>query len=169
MSSSDRRKFLARAAAIGCTLPLAGCFRPMLAEESSASDLRGRISFPAVGDRLSYHLYQSLESQLGTPQGPDWELKVSLRTRERGLAIEQDNTITRISIRITADWAVFRKGDPNPVTKSRTFSESGFNSTESLYASREARLDVERRIVRDLGHRISRSVLARADTILKSA
>ncbi|MEM9044124.1 MAG: LPS assembly lipoprotein LptE [Pseudomonadota bacterium] len=169
MSLFNRREAVLRALSAGSVLMLAGCFRPMLAEDSSASNLRGRIQLPPVTDRVGYHLYQSLESRLGTPSQPDWDLRVVIRRSERDLAIEQDDTVTRVSIVLSANWSLFRKGDTVPVAKSKAFSESGFNSTDSLFANREARLDVERRLAEDLGDRIGRSVLARASKILETA
>lgn len=169
MSLFNRREILQRGAGLSSLLLLAGCFRPMLAENSSATELRGRIALPAIFDRTSYHLYQSLESRLGAPGQSDWELRVSLRETQRDLAIEQDDTVTRVSVRLTATWAIFRKGETAPVTGSSAFTESGFNSTSSLFANREARLDIERRLAEDLGDRIGRAVLARASTILASA
>jgi hypothetical protein len=55
------------------------------------------------------------------------------------------------------------------VLHGRTLSQSGYNSTASLFATRQARLDIERRLARDLGERIARSLLARASTIVASA
>ncbi|MEM9100434.1 MAG: hypothetical protein AAGC79_18150 [Pseudomonadota bacterium] len=169
MSSFDRRKVLAMVASVGSMSVLAGCFRPMLAEDSPATALRGRIDLPPVSNRLSYHLYQSLESRLGTPGQSDWVLRVTMRKSERDIAIAQDDTATRVSVRLNADWAVFRKGETEPVASASAFSESGFNSTRSLFANREARLDVERRLAEDLGDRIGRAILARANMILATA
>jgi len=73
--------------------------------------------------------------------------------------------VTRISLTATADWALYAAASTNPVLKDRTVSQSGYNSTASLYATRAAKLDIERRLARDLGERIARSILARADVI----
>ena len=70
--------------------------------------------------------------------------------------------MTRISLTATADWALYPEGAAGPVLQGRAVSQSGYNSTASLFATRAAKLDIERRLARDLGERISRSLLARA-------
>jgi len=40
--------------------------------------------------------------------------------------------------------------------------QSGYNATTTLYATRQTRRDIERRLARDLGERIARAILARA-------
>lgn len=165
MSSSSRRAFL------GLSLPLllAGCFKPMLARDSDAGQLQGQIALPDIDGRLGYFLYKSLEDRLGTPDAPEWRLTVSLNTSERGLAIAQDNAVTRISVTATADWALFAQGGSEPILRDREITESGYNATESLFATRQTRLDIERRLARDLGERISRALLAQASVIQKNS
>lgn len=166
MSLSDRRRLLrgllAGAGLIGL---LGGCFRPMLAENTKASSIRGRIALPDPDDRLGYHLYQSLEARLGRPGTTDFTLTVGVRTRSRGFAVAQDDSVTRISVRATASWALFADGKAQPVLKSRAVTESGYNATDSLFATRQAEIDVERRLARDLGERISRVILANAQAL----
>lgn len=169
MSSSDRRRVLLR---LGGGLALAGmagltggCFRPMLAEGSPADGLYGRVALPEVGDRFSYYLNRSLADRLGEAGRPDYRLEVATRIERDRLAITQDDAVTRISLRAVADWALYRAGVAEPVLAERTLSQSGYNSTASLFATREVKLDVERRLARDLGERIARRVLAQADRV----
>lgn len=165
MLLSDRRAFL------GLALPalLAGCFRPMLAENSTAGQLQGQIALPEINGRFGYFLYKSLEDRLGRPDAPEWRLTVSVNTSERGLAIAQDNAVTRIAVTATANWALFAQGSDEPILRDKEVTESGYNSTESLFATRQTRLDIERRLARDLGERISRAVLAQASVIQNSS
>lgn len=145
--------------------PLAGCFRPMLSEDSSSSALIGRIALPHFDDRFGYHLHQSLQDRLGRVQTEEYRLEVTTQIKRDDLAIAQDNAITRISVTATADWALYPLGASEPVLRDRAVSQSGYNSTASLFATREAKLDIERRLARDLGERIARSVLARAGAV----
>ena len=143
----------------------------MLGRKSEAAKLRGRIALPDLPEtdgRIGYYLYQALESQLGSPSRPEWELRISVRKREGHHAIQRNNRITRISLRLTAKWAIHRKGRREPVLESRAVSESDYDSTDSLYASLVARDDIERRLARDLGERVALAVLAQADAILDS-
>ena len=165
MSWSDRRQALRGLATTVLLAPLSACFRPMLAEQSTASKLRGRIALPQIDDRLGYHLYQSLESRLGKPGITDYALTVGIKTTSRGFAVAQDNSVTRISVTARANWALYADGVAEPILSNIAISESGYNSTDSLFATRQAELDIERRLANDLGERISRAILARADQL----
>lgn len=156
--SWSRRSILALS-----TLPLAGCFRPMLAEDGAASDLRGQIALPSIDGRFGYYLTQSLEDRLGKPRNPVWRLMVQTDVRERGLAVAQDNSVTRLTLTATAKWQLQRDGET--VLSDEVSAQSGYNATSSLFATRQTRRDIERRLARDLGVRISRIVLARAEQI----
>jgi hypothetical protein len=180
MSSSDpkkgskpvlRRLILARLGAgllFGAPLSglVAGCFRPMLAEDSPSMALIGRVSLPEFDGRFGYYLNESLRGRLGRPQAEDFRLEVKTRLERDDLAITQDNAVTRISLTAIAKWALYPRGEAGPVMEGRTVSQSGYNSTASLFATRAAELDIERRLARDLGERIARSLLARADVAM---
>lgn len=146
-------------------LPLAGCFRPMLAEDSVSSDLRGRVAMPQVDDRFGYFLIQGLEGRLGVPKSPQYRLEVRTDLTERGIAVTQNNEITRLTLTATARWQLVSIETSAPVIIDVTSAQSGYNATDSLFATRQIRLDVERRLARDLGERIARTVLARAEQL----
>lgn len=144
-------------------LPLGGCFRPMLAENAPASELRGRVALPEIDGRFGYHLTKSLEDRLGKPSDPVWRLAVVTEVTERGLAVAQDNAVTRITLIASADWRLIRDGED--VLREKVSAQSGYNATSSLFATRQTRRDVERRLARDLGERIARTVLAKAEQV----
>lgn len=158
MWSSDRRAAIAGLA----VLLLAGCFRPMLAETQAASDMLNRIALPPVGGRFDYYLVQSLENRLGQPQDPAFVLNIASNLIERGTAVTQDNSVTRINLLVQSTWSLWRVGGTEPLISDVAFSESGYNATSSLFATREARLEIERRLAKDIGERIARGILARA-------
>jgi hypothetical protein len=177
MSSSDpkqgskavlRRLVLARLGTgllLGAPLSglVTGCFRPMLAEGGPSMTLVGRVGLPEFDDRFGYYLNESLRDRLGRPQAEDFRLEVNTLLESDDLAITQDNAVTRISLTAVAKWALYPRDAAGPVIEGRTVSQSGYNSTASLFATRAAKLDIERRLARDLGERIARSLLARAD------
>ncbi len=155
--SWSRRALLAAA-----PLALAGCFRPMLAEGTAAAGLRGRVALPPIEGRLGYHLTQRLEDRLGRPERPDYRLEVALTTRDTGLAITQDNTVTRRTVTATAVWTLRLSGDPAPLIRRRQIARSGYNATSSLYATRVAERTVERRLAEELAERIARDIFVEA-------
>lgn len=165
MLLSDRRRFLRYCAAIGATSLLAGCFRPMLAEVGRQAELRGRIAMPNIDGRFGYFLSRSLEDQLGETTQAEWVLEVSSNITRSGLAVAQDNSVTRITLQANANW-VLRKRSTGAVVLSETAtSQSGFNATTSLFATRQTERDVERRLARDIGERISRRIYAKAGAL----
>ena len=161
MSSFDRRGLLG---GLG-VLALGGCFRPMLAEDGKASALRNRIELPPIEGRFGYYLGESLEDRLGRPKSPEYRLDVRTSLTERGLAVAQNNAVTRVILIASASWALWREGEARPVLQDTVRAQSGHNATASLYATRQTRRDIERRLARDLGERISRAILARATTL----
>jgi hypothetical protein len=179
MSSSDRRQITRRRALthlggnllLGGLLSglLGGCFRPMLAADRPSAALIGRVRLPEFGDRFGFYLNASLRDRLGRPHAEDFRLAVETRIESSDLAITQDNAATRISLTATADWALYPAGNSEPVLRGRVMSQSGYNSTASLFATRAAKLDIERRLAHDLGERIARSLLARAGGVIATA
>ncbi len=165
MSSSERRRVLGGLALGGLAWLLGGCFRPMLATSGPASGLLGRVALPEASDRFSYYLNRTLAERLGAPRSPDFRLEVATRMERERLAITQDDAVTRISLKAVADWALYRAGESTPILSESAVSQSGYSSTASLFATREVRRDVERRLARDLGERIALRVLAQAGGI----
>ncbi len=161
MSSFDRRTLIA---GLGVLL-LGGCFRPMLAESSDANELRHRVALPPVDGRFGFYLIKSLEDRLGDPQDPEFVLNVTPTVTERGLAVTRDAAVTRITLVVRAPWSLWRRGGSAPLIKDVAYSESGYNATSSLFGTRAARQEIERRLARDIGERIARGILARADEL----
>lgn len=161
MWSSDRRRFIA---GVGL-LALGGCFRPMLAENDAARVIRHRIALPRVDGRFDHYLVESLEDRLGAPQDPVFVLSAASEVTQRGIAVTQDDAVTRITLQVETAWSLRRAGETEPLIADVAFSQSGYNATTSLFATRQTRLEIERRLARDIGERIARSILARADEL----
>lgn len=163
MSSSDRRGVLLGLGAGLLALP--GCLRPMLASDGPAAALRNKIALPPVDDRFTYFLDESLAQRLGRTGAATYRLNVANRISQRGIAVAQDNSVTRLTLLVEASWTLTPINGGAPVMEDRVSLQSGYNATTSLYATRQTRLDIERRLARDLGERIARGILARAGSI----
>ena len=166
MWSSDRRSVIGGAIAGAGLLVLGGCFRPMLAEDNDAREIRHRIALPPVDERFEHYLVETLEDRLGEPQDPAFVLDVVSQVTEGGLAITQDDAVTRITLRVRAAWSLRRTGETLPLIADVAFSQSGYNATTSLFATRQTRLEIERRLAQDIGGRIARAIFARADELV---
>lgn len=146
-------------------LSLPGCFKPMLAEGSASAGLRGRIDLPAIDGRASYYLTRRLETLLGKPQAPDYRLELAYAREERGLAVEQDNAVTRITVIGRAVWALRPQAGGAAILEGTEVSQAGYDATTSLFATREVARDIDRRIAEDLGERVARAILAQAERV----
>ncbi len=165
MSLSDRRTFLLGLFGISAPLILAGCFRPMLAEGEASAAVRGRVAFPAINGRFEYFLSKSLEDRLGETTEAEWVLSARSNITRQGLAVAQDNSVTRITLIATTDWELRRRSTGAVVLTDQTVSQSGFNATTSLFATRQTEQDIERRLARDIGERIARRIYAKAGAL----
>ena len=165
MSLSDRRRLILGLAGGTAASLLSGCFRPMLAEGSDQASLRGRISLPEIDGRFGYFLYRSLEDRLGKPDETEWMLEVQSRVTKQGFAVAQDNSVTRFTLTAVADWKLRKRSTGKVVLSERSTSQSGFSATTSPFATRQTEQDIERRLARDIGERISRRIYARAGVL----
>ncbi|MEM6486708.1 MAG: LPS assembly lipoprotein LptE [Pseudomonadota bacterium] len=142
---------------------MAGCFRPMLAEQSPSQAVVGEIVLPDIDSRLSRVLVRRLEDRLGRG-GPNavYRLEVDQQLAKRGLLVAQDNAITRIQLLASATYRLFRVGEAEPALSGTVRAEAGYDETTSLFASRAAERDVEERLSREIAEQIARRILARA-------
>lgn len=163
MSWSERRTVLAGLGAAMLALP--GCLRPMLAADAPAAGLRGQIAFPETSDRFDYYLRESLAARLGETATAAYRLNVGQKRSEIGLAIARDNSATRVTVLVEASWQLVRLRDGTPVLSDEVTLQSGYNATTSLFATRQTKRDIERRLARTLGERIARTIQARAAEI----
>lgn len=153
MSLSDRRRFLAL---LGGVATLAGCgFTPIYGPNTAAANLRGRIIIPGFDSRLSFDLFERLEQRLGPPEAPLFQLHIDTTIEESGLAISQDNAITRYNLRATAEYRLTRLADGVQVYAARARAFTAYSATTSVYATRVAARDAERRIAVSLADQIA--------------
>ena len=159
-----------RAALAMLTAPavLAGCLRPMLAEDQRGAKIRSKVQLPDFDDRFGYFLDRSLRARLGAPDSPAYRLSVSTQIADRGLAVGQDNSVTRITLTAVSAWQLWPLGTgaTEPILSDSIRVQYGYSATTSLFATRQARLDIERRLAREIGEQIARTIQARADEVL---
>lgn len=165
-SPSSRRAVLMGLGSSLLILP--GCLKPMLAKDAGGSAIRTKVRFPDYQGRFGYFLDQSLRSRLGAPDQPQYRLEIQTQVSETGLAIAQDNSVTRITMSAQASWQLWPVGgaEGDPLLSDSMTVQSGYSATTSLFATRQTRLDIERRLAREVGQRIARTIQARADQVL---
>lgn len=141
----------------------------MLAKDSGGSIIRTKVRLPSFQGRFGYFLDQSLRSRLGAPDQPTFRLEIQTQILDRGIAVAQDNSVTRITRSASASWQLWPiAGDASePVLSDSMTVQSGYSATTSLFATRQTRLDIERRLAREIGERIARTIQARASDVLQ--
>lgn len=160
MSWSNRRSFLGL---LGGSAALAACgFTPVYGPNTAAANLRGRIAIPAFDSRLSFDLFERLEQRLGPPESPLFRLHISTTIEEQGLAISQDNSITRYNLRATAEYSLTSLADDSRVFEARARAFTAYSATASAYATRVAARDAERRVAVSLADQIATRIAVAA-------
>lgn len=149
-------------------LAAGGCgFTPLYGEDSPAAALAGRIAIGRIArgplpDRMGFALRESLIRRLGVARDPGFRLDLTLKVEETGLAITPDNATTRYSLTATADWDLVQSGTASPVLSGSARSFSAHSATATVYATRIAARDAERRLAEDLAQRIVTQIAASA-------
>ncbi len=127
----------------------------MYGEDSAAREVLGRVSIETPTDRAGYSMRQELERRLGrSNSGSDYLLVADLRLRDSGLAITEDSSITRFTLRGRSRYALTGPEGVPPIS-GFVDSMSAYSATGSLYATRAAKRDAEERVARDLAMRIA--------------
>lgn len=148
--SLSRRHILAGTA----LMLLGGCgFRPMLAANSGAGAALSQTRIIMPSGRLGQQVWKEITARAnphGRPTQPVYELALHLTTRKEGLAIRQDETVTRFNLLLDADYILFRLSDRKPLLNGKLRSVSSYNVVVSEYANLIAEQDAENRAARQL-------------------
>lgn len=160
---SDRRRFLLGLAA----LPVAGCgFRPLYGAGETGSLTLGKVAVASPEGRLGFYMRERLDRRLGGPVDAakaDYLLKTDLEIVETGLAITEDNAITRYRLNGVAKYELFDNKAKKVALQGEVASITAYSATSSLFATWTAERDAERRIAEDLAERIALRVAAMED------
>jgi LPS-assembly lipoprotein len=169
MSSCERRQLIRLAAAAFGGLSLGGCgFRPLYGDASPASRLDGRIAVGTIKrnelpDRMTYTLADALRRHFGRRvPAPAYVLDVTLSTAEIGLAVAPDNATTRYNLTGSAAWNLTPAGTAEVVLGGTEESYTAYSATATVYATRVAQRDAERRLAVALADRIALAIALKA-------
>jgi LPS-assembly lipoprotein len=162
---SDRRGVLAAAG----LLALGGCgFTPLYGEAAPGRRLRSQIEVGEIRrgdlpDRMAFELRAALRRHFAAEGGtPRYRLDVAVEVTEVGLAVAPDNATTRYNLTGRARWTLVPLAGDAPALTGETASFTAYSATATVYATRIAQRDAERRLATDLAGRIATGVAARA-------
>jgi len=147
-------------------LALAACgFRPIYGRGSAAEALHGKIALGPVDDRLSFEFYEQLENRLGRAEAPVFQLDITLDLQSKGLAITQDNAITRYNLTGIARFSLTRIENGEVVLQDNLRAFTAYSATASAYATFISERDAKRRLAVSLADQISTRIASSAEAI----
>ncbi|MEL6226179.1 MAG: LPS assembly lipoprotein LptE [Pseudomonadota bacterium] len=146
----------------GAILAVAGCgFQPIATSSKDAEALRLRsVSISDAPRRFEYTLEQSLFRIINEDPSAPNRLKVDVDLQERGLAIQQDDAITRINIVATAKYELLDLNGEK-IDAGRLTSTTSLNATASQYATEVNRREAMKRLANDIANRLVTSLRIR--------
>ncbi|MEM9318105.1 MAG: LPS assembly lipoprotein LptE [Pseudomonadota bacterium] len=144
-------------------LPLGACgFSPVYAPGGPGTVLRGRVAVEPPSNRLGFELVARLEERLGRTGAGAYQLDHTISTSSQGIAITDNNDITRIRLNGMIDYALTETGSGLQLLAGQVGSFTAYSTTGSTLATDAAERDAETRLMVLLADRIVDELLAGA-------
>lgn len=157
MSSSDRRTFLALAAA----LPLAACgFTPAYGPGGPAQALNGQVRVDDPKSKNAFDLVERLEERVGRTRQPAFLLSYTISTRTVGQAITPANATTRYQILGSTTFTLRDAGTNAVLTEGTVDGFTAYSAVGTRVESDSSRDDALVRLMRILADRIVTQLVA---------
>jgi len=165
MSLLNRRTLLLLA-----PLALVACgFTPVYAPGGSGDALYGQVTvqapedIPSTSEVDSYLLVKNLEQRLGRAGAGNYQLDLTLATRDEGQAITADDQTTRYSILGKASYSLTRQSDGKVVASGEVDNFTGYSATGSTVDTLASERDAHQRLMVILADQINTRILSTAD------
>ncbi|CUH86717.1 hypothetical protein PH5382_00630 [Phaeobacter sp. CECT 5382] len=149
---------------------ISGCgFTPVYAPGGGGTALYGQVSIQvpeqvdSTGESNAYFLVRDLEERLGRNSSGDYDLGLTLATRQEGQAITAGNDITRYSIIGKAGYSLTRLSDGVIVSSGTETNFTGYSATGSTVETLAGERDAYERLMGILADQITSRILATAD------
>lgn len=155
---------------VASALVVSACgFTPVYAPGGNAIALYDQITIQAPeqvnssGESNAYFLVRNLEERLGRNASGDYQLDLTLTTREEGQAITADNEITRYSIIGQAGYSLRRQSDGTVISSGTETNFTGYSATGSTVETLAGERDAYERLMLILADQITSRILTTAD------
>lgn len=142
-------------------MAVAGCgFKPLYADRQSASSVPmqfAQIEISPIVGRSGLKLENYLIDRFSARGGhyrKAYRLDIALSDRKDGLAIQQDESITRFNYRLLSTVRLVRSEDQQIMFEQALRATSAYNVVKSEFATLSAERDAEDRAARDLANEI---------------
>ena len=134
-------------------------FQPLYGSAGGTRNLPAdlaRIQIGPIPDRLGQQVRNNLLDQLnpeGEPGAPDYRLDVKLDLHRQGLGYRQDESITRVNLRLTANY-VLRDTADKVILSGSGKSIASFDVVQKDFSTLTAERDGEERMATDVANQI---------------
>jgi len=141
-------------------LAVAACgFHPLYGKYGNGSaDLTFRsIYIEPIPERVGYQLRSDLLDLFNAPSAPNgaqYRLRIELRADEKGLALQENASVTRYSYHLTARYQLVKAGTTDVIKKGTIHSLTSYNVVQSPYATVVADKDAQERAAQDVAERM---------------
>lgn len=132
--------------------PIAAPTRPSVGDENAAIRLRN-VSIEIDSKRFHYNLQRELGRGIEFDAASPVRLVGKTELVQQGLAIEQNDTVTRLNLTATTTYSLIGpQGDPIRTGTIRTIT--AVNATTELYATQVSRQEAEKRLAIETARRL---------------
>lgn len=152
-------------------LALGGCgFRPLYGGRTSGGpgQLFEAVRVEREQGELGFRLHESLVERLRPAMAnAPYILTTQTALQRSGLAIEEDDQVTRFNLRLTVRYALRRAGEGSaaPLTEGQVRTIAAYNATDSQYATLASERQVLRRAARETADKIVKRLALAYDPV----
>ncbi len=141
-------------------LTLAACgFHPLYGKfgNSSADATFRSVYIEPIPERVGYELRSKLLDLFNAPNAPSsaaYKLKIELKADEKGLAVQQNASVTRYTYHLTARFRLVAARSGDVLKRGVVHSLTNYNVVQSPYATVVADKDAQDRAAEDVAERL---------------
>ena len=144
------------------SLALAACgFTPVYGPGGGTAVL-GAIRAQEPNSQIEFAFVEAIETRLGLPASPRYDLLYNISVEEEGRAITGSNDITRFTVDGVLTYRVRPVDDPEAedVLTGRVQSFTSYSASGSSIATFQAKRDAEARLMQILADRLAERLVA---------
>jgi LPS-assembly lipoprotein len=163
--STSRRSALGRLLAAALPLLLAACgWHPLygrLDDNSGAGQELASVHVQPIPNRVGQNLYNELRDRInpeGEPADPQYDLVIGLTEQLQQYLVQQDQTATRVDLTLYANFALYQRGNTQPLMIGQSRSTTTYDQLTNQYASVVSGDDAHRRGAEALADEIANRV-----------
>lgn len=158
MLSSDRRLFLLSGLAM-----LAGCgFAPVYGPGGGGDALMGQVRVAAPDSRAGFLLTREIETRLGRPEAPRYELRPVISLRAEAIAIDRSNVAARFNLIGAVRYTLVDLDTGDVADSGEVTNFTGYSTFGTPVASQAAERDAEARLMQMLADQMLTRLAAAA-------